>query len=47
MLGCEMIKTSLPDHQTSDMVAFYAGTCTVCMHLVMLKMLHWVFGVLI
>jgi len=42
-----MLKTLFSDHQTSNMSAFYAVTCTVCMHIVRLGMLHWAFGILI
>jgi hypothetical protein len=62
MLGCKMLKKSLPDHQTINMVAnkqwpiqghsglykatvaytrpLFVVTCRVCMHIMLLKMLH-------
>jgi len=44
-VGREMLKTSLPDHQTINMVVnkqlrscmLYAVTWTVCMHIVLLE----------
>jgi len=40
MLGYKKLKSSLPDHQKSNMVAFYAVACTVRMHIVLLRMLY-------
>jgi len=45
MLGYTVLKTCLPDHQTTNMdviqtAALYVVTCTVCLHLVWLKMLY-------
>jgi len=47
-----MLKTLHPDHQTINLVVniqlvLCAVTCTVCMHIILLKMLCWVFGTLI